>query len=67
MKSELDYLVEISERTARMEEKLDNVVEQVDDHEARMRSVEKLRWGIPGAGVLAAFVALFTNGGHSHL
>lgn len=65
MASALEMLVEISERTARMEEKLDTVVETVNDHEERLRSTEKWRWGIPGAGVLAVLGAVFrVHGGN---
>lgn len=53
------------EAVIRMEGKLDNVidkvkdiVETVDDHEARLRELEKARWPIAQIGVVLSFLAL---------
>jgi len=58
-------LVEVSERTARIEEKLDSLGHMVEDHEERIRSNERWRWGIPGAGLLALISAVLGGAGHS--
>jgi flagellar motor component MotA len=55
--NELELLVEVSNVVGRMETKLDTVIERMDDHEVRIRSVEKWKWSLPGAGVLATIVA----------
>lgn len=56
--SQIEMLVDIAASNARIEAKLDTALVQLDDHEQRIRSTEKWRWGIPGAGLLAAFSAL---------
>lgn len=52
-------LVETQRTTARIEQKVDFLIEQANDHENRLRAGERWRWGIPGVGVLSVLLALF--------
>ena len=61
----IGLLVETREIAARTEAKVDSLALLVaqeqgvrQDHEERLRAVERWRWGIPG-GLLAALAALF--------
>lgn len=42
--------MEDRERLARIEVKLDQIRESLPDHETRIRSLEKWRWWLAGAG-----------------
>jgi hypothetical protein len=53
-----DLLREQGERLVRIETKVDVLLQTRDDHESRIRSNEKWRWGILGAP-LAALFSLF--------
>ena len=53
------------EAVIRMEGKLDNVVDKVkdqgdvlDDHEKRIREIEKSRWPLPQIGMILSFIAV---------
>lgn len=53
------------EAVIRMEGKLDNVIDKVkdhagtlDDHEARLRELEKARWPLAQIGVVLSFLAM---------
>lgn len=57
-----NIVMETREIAARTEAKVDFLVSGFADHETRIRSTEKWRWGIPGgfvAAVLAGFAAMF--------
>jgi hypothetical protein len=43
---------------ARTEAKVDLLLERTSDHEQRIRSAERWRWGIPG-GLIVALLSLF--------
>jgi len=51
------------ETLTRMETKLDNFILKSDDHESRIRAIEKKIWAIPGVAViLEALTLYFTYG-----
>lgn len=52
--------MEIAGRLARMEEKLDELLVTVRDHEGRIRWAERIAWLALGAGVISGGERLFT-------
>lgn len=57
---EADLLRETRETVARIEVKVDHLIDLAADHEVRIRGLERWRWGIPGS-LLAALVSLFAG------
>jgi hypothetical protein len=54
---------EITERLARIETKVDIIIEHGRDHEKRVRSLERENWLHRGAAAIVAFIATrFTVG-----
>lgn len=45
----MDHDVEVIDRLARMDVKLDQLLSSVGDHEVRLRALEKAKWMIVGA------------------
>lgn len=49
------------ERLVRIETKLDAALSKDDDHEQRIRALERARWPLPSAAVLLSAGALVTT------
>lgn len=58
-------LINIHERISRMEVVLENIGDSVADHETRLRSNERWRWGIPGGFIATLLAVLGLNIPHS--
>lgn len=48
----------VAERLIRIETKLDAALSRGDDHETRIRALEKARWPIPSIAALVAVASL---------
>lgn len=56
----LEILVQVAQTTARVETKVDTLLGTSADHETRLRRMERWRWSIPGAGVIATALAMIS-------
>lgn len=53
-----DAVMRLTTRVETALERGDRTAERVEDHEARIRSLEQLRWPLPSAAVLLSLVGL---------
>ena len=61
-----ELLLEMRDRLVRVEAHVEVRTDMVKDHESRIRGLERWRYGVPGA-ILVALVALLSGGTPTHL
>lgn len=49
---------EVLDRLTRIETKLDHAISGVDDHEKRIRALERARWPLPSLAALVSLVSV---------
>lgn len=61
LKEQKEILNSIDARLGRMGDAVDNQTARIDDHEKRLRYVERRVWALPSAATIIAAAALLLN------